>query len=166
MSRPFTILVRRGRVLSACPIRRIDDPDDRHGKSARGEIGGDSRGECVHAVAWQQGDHRAAEASPCHPRADGTGVERRLDRLVELRAGHLVVVAQRPVGRDQQIADLIQTVASQQVDSARHAVVFGDDMPDAGTQLFIRKSLHDVVKIGHVEVAEPAHAQYLRRPLA
>ena len=60
--------------------------------------------------AGAQRDGRAAEAAPRHPRAERPGRHGRLDDQVELGAGHLVVVPQRRVGREEEPADLVPVV--------------------------------------------------------
>jgi len=85
-----------------------------------------------------QREHRAAEPPADHPRAVRARGQRRLDRRVGLRPGHLEVVAQRRVRLGQQPPDLAVGARrggrAQQRDHRQDAPVVRDHVPGPTTE--------------------------------
>src|SRR5580698_9040486 len=137
---------------------RFEDVDLRRAAGAAAIPGGDLRGEGLDGRGLHQVDGAPAEAGAGEPGALADGHRQgELDQDVELRAAHLVVVAQAGVRFGHEGPELRDVTRPHRRHRGEHPRVFGDDvatsLPHDG-----REQGEETLLVAGLEVAQRAHA--------
>ncbi|SLN00293.1 hypothetical protein FM103_07710 [Corynebacterium xerosis] len=114
-------------------------------------------------VRLDEGDHGATEATTGHAGAVGTRLACGVDRRVELRDGHLVVVAQRIVRGVQQVPELPDVIPhgarGEQCIEVLHPLDLADRVAGTSAHDLVLQARRQRVELGGIRVAERRHAQ-------